>query len=107
MPYAKRDASGEIVSLHREPVEGAMDFLSYDNPEIDAFFGVEEKARYLEKMDMDFIRVIEDVIDLLLARNVIIFTDLPDAVQKKLTMRRTVRGSAMDSAFANDVVQLP
>ncbi|MGL5631973.1 MAG: hypothetical protein ACRDD3_06380 [Azovibrio sp.] len=107
MPYVKRDTGGAIVSLHREPVEGGVDFLSYDNPEIDDFLGVGEKSRYLEKMDMDFIRVIEDVIDLLLDRNVIIFTDLPAAVQKKLTVRRSVRGSALDSAFANDVVELP
>lgn len=107
MPYIKRDAAGEIVSLHREPVPGAADFLNYDDPQIDAFLGVEEKVRFLEKMDMEFIRVIEDVIDLLLDRNVIIFTDLPAAVQKKLTMRRNVRGSAMDSAFTDDIVQLP
>jgi hypothetical protein len=37
-----------------------------------------------ERLDAGFVRVIEDVIDTLIARNVINITDLPDQAQAKL-----------------------
>ena len=42
-------------------------------------------------LDRDFIRAIEDVIELLMAKNLILFTDLPAKVQEKLLRRREVR----------------
>jgi hypothetical protein len=43
------------------------------------------------RLDADFVRVIEDVIDTLIARNVINITDLPDQAQAKLFARKSFR----------------
>jgi hypothetical protein len=43
------------------------------------------------RLDADFVRVIEDVIDALIARNLINITDLPDQAQAKLFARRSFR----------------
>lgn len=43
--------------------------------------------------DQALIRVIEDLIETLVSRNVIHFTDLPEAAQSKLLERRSLRRS--------------
>ena len=43
------------------------------------------------RLDADFVRVIEDVVDTLIARNVINITDLPDQAQAKLFARKSFR----------------
>jgi hypothetical protein len=43
------------------------------------------------RLDADFVRVLEDVIDTLIARNVINITDLPDQAQAKLFARKSFR----------------
>jgi hypothetical protein len=43
------------------------------------------------RLDADFVRVLEDVIDTLIARNVINITDLPDQAQAKLFARKSYR----------------
>ena len=45
----------------------------------------------LSETDADLARVTEDLIDILLNRGVIQFTDLPSAVQTKLLQRRQTR----------------
>ncbi len=43
------------------------------------------------RLDADFVRVIEDVIDALIARHVINITDLPAEAQAKLFARKSFR----------------
>ncbi len=47
----------------------------------------------MQSSDADFIRVLEDVIDLLIDKQVVQFTEFPDAVQEKLLNRRRYRES--------------
>jgi hypothetical protein len=58
------------------------------------------------RLDADFVRVIEDVIDTLIARNVITITDLPDQAQAKLFARKSFRErtgrNALDLFGANE-----
>jgi len=51
------------------------------------------------RLDADFVRVLEDVIDTLIARNVINITDLPDQAQAKLFARKNFREHASKSAL--------
>jgi len=46
------------------------------------------------RLDADFVRVLEDVIDTLIARNVLNITDLPDQAQAKLFARKSFRERA-------------
>lgn len=47
----------------------------------------------LSQTDSDLARVLEDLIDVLITRGLIQFTDLPDAAQAKLLERRRTRAS--------------
>jgi hypothetical protein len=43
------------------------------------------------RLDADFVRVLEDVIDTLIIKNIINITDLPEQAQAKLFARKTFR----------------
>lgn len=60
----------------------------------------EEKIQLL-RSDLQMIRVLEDLIDLLLQKHVVNLTDFPLAVQKKLLERKDLRsalGEIIDEA---------
>lgn len=90
MPYVLRDASGQIVSLHRTAVEGAQS-VSAEHPDVVAFLGRDPEEYQFASMDADLVRVLEDLIDVLIRRNVLCVTDLPAEAQAKLFDRKHFR----------------
>ena len=100
MPFIRRNAEGIIDSLHRKDPGGAA-FLPDDNPDVRAFIGAGTAAQDpgFATLDADFIRVIEDVIDTLISRNVINITDLPIEAQTKLFGRKGYRERATKDAL--------
>jgi len=93
MPYVKRDEQGRIIAVNLEPGDDLMEVPS-GSPELLEFMrrmGLEQNT--LEQSDMRLVRVLEDLIDLLIARDVIRFTDLPLPAQEKLMERRSMRQS--------------
>jgi hypothetical protein len=102
MPYARRDADGRILSLHREPTSlGDVDLPAGD-AEVQAFLsrdGADGDPADFLRLDADFVRVIEDVIDTLISRNVINLTDLPAEAQAKLMQRKSFRERANRNAL--------
>lgn len=96
MPYAIRNSEGEITALLRDPAIGAEEFLSPHHPEIEAFISdnaVPNPKLALADSDRDIARITEDLIHLLTAKNLILFTELPTAVQQKLLNRERLRSS--------------
>lgn len=92
MPFVSRAADGRIDSLHRHQGDAAREFLADDHPDVMAFLGVAPPRREdFERLDADFVRVLEDVIDTLIVKNVINITDLPAEAQAKLFARKTFR----------------
>lgn len=92
MPFVVRDAHGAVVGLLKESDDSAAEFLPPDHPEVAAFVAeTVEPGSFPLQADVAMIRVIEDVIDLLIAKNVIVLTDLPPVVQEKLLRRRNRR----------------
>jgi len=97
MPYIKRNFDGSINSLslslseeHTEYIAATaselIDFLSFNNET--------ELSKYaLAESDKDIARVTEDLIHLLISKNVILFTELPSAVQQKILGREKLRSS--------------
>lgn len=95
MPHIQRNRQGDITSLHRDAVPGA-EFLPDDHPDVQAFVGrpgapVDPTAAHFASLDSDVVRVIEDLVDVLVARNVIRITDLPAEAQLKLFNRKSFR----------------
>jgi len=89
----KRDEQGRIIALNLEPGEGLTE-LSANSPDLLEFMqkmGLEQST--LQQSDMRLVRVLEDLIDLLIERDVIRFTDLPLPAQEKLMERRSIRQS--------------
>lgn len=90
MPYALLSPDGLIVSLHREPVAGGQ-FMPPDHPRVQAFMGREEHLQSFASLDADLVRVLEDLVDVLITRNIIRITDLPAEAQQKLFDRKHFR----------------
>lgn len=94
MPYISRRTDGRIQAVSNEPLDQQCEEVSADAPELREFLAdLAQQGGALENSDLKLIRAIEDVIDLLIAKNVICITDLPAAVQAKLTERRSLRHS--------------
>jgi hypothetical protein len=109
MPYVERDAAGNITGLFGEPRPGAEEWLESDSPEFFDFLrkiqgeGSSETLEKLAHSDQALIRVVEDLIDTLISRDLLHFTDLPDAAQAKLLERRSLRHSVNAlSLFENE-----
>lgn len=92
MPYVRRNAQGRVESLHRNPSADASEFLGDSHAEVREFVGLEGTPDSdFGRLDADFVRVIEDVIDTLIVRNVINITDMPERAQAKLFARKSAR----------------
>ncbi len=96
MPYVQRDANGEIIAVFDEPTEGASERLPLGHPELIAFMAhgpvQDEPRQSLFVSDFDMARITEDLIQTLIERGVINFTDLPERAREKLRDRRLQRG---------------
>lgn len=92
--YVRRDASGQILSVSREANLEHVECCAADRPDVALFVQrlVPEQAAMLES-DLSLIRALEDLIDVLIRKDVLRLTDLPDSVQAKLLTRRRLRGS--------------
>jgi hypothetical protein len=97
MPYVRRDDAGRIDSLHRSAQPGC-ELLPDDHPDVQAFVGNGGKDDF-SRLDADFVRVIEDVIDTLIVKNVINITELPEQAQAKLFARKSFRERVSKSSL--------
>lgn len=95
MPYAKRDEDGNIVALYRAETEQATEKVSGHDADVMQFVLGDEpeaNASALYESDLQAVRIIEDLIELLVAKHVILITELPQAARRKLLDRRQARG---------------
>ena len=95
MLYVKRDNEGNIESVHKDPTSENNEALSEDNPEV-KYFMLDDTSRMYAKgrlrdSDLGVARVLEDLIQLLIDKNLITFTDLPDNAQQKIMDRQALR----------------
>lgn len=91
MVFVQRGNSNEIVAVSREPQPGFPDSLSDDDPQVQEFLLSVGQMSALAKTDLEFVRVLEDVLDLLMAKNVLLFTELPERAQAKILERQALR----------------
>jgi hypothetical protein len=90
MFHVSRNAEGAIQSVSRQPHLDS-EVLDESDPEIERFFKLENGESTFSEADADFVRVLEDLIDTLILKNVIQHTDLPAAAQKKMLVRKGLR----------------
>jgi hypothetical protein len=89
MPYVIRDTEGGIVGLSEQEREDANEQLPLSHPEVQAF--LDNARERLSSSDAETIRVIEDLVDVLIQKKLIMLTDLPPAAQQKLSERQNMR----------------
>jgi hypothetical protein len=111
MPYIERDPAGRIVRVAEQPSATALEFIELDRPELRDY--LERTARSsellesLQATDADFVRVVEDLIELLTGKGLIAVEELPDAVRRKLDARAALRRGYRESPllrFDDDVI---
>lgn len=91
MRYVRRNVEGEIVAVSMEPIEGfeAITADATDLVEFGQRAGVVQSR--LVESDREVVRVLDDLVNVLIEKNLIRFTDLPLAAQRKLFERRELR----------------
>ncbi|MCE3044015.1 MULTISPECIES: hypothetical protein [Legionella] len=92
MIYVKRNEKGEICALFDKSMPG-LEAVDLENPEIVEFLNRcdgEHKFKLIQS-DLQLIRVLEDLIELLISKNIISITDFPEPVIRKLLARQGIR----------------
>ncbi|MBI4742995.1 MAG: hypothetical protein HY777_15920 [Betaproteobacteria bacterium] len=97
MPYVKRDSARQIVALLKNPEPGGDEFLPPGSPEVARFLGNPADNQRFQELDVELIRVLEDLVDTLIQKNVLIITDLPEQARQKLMARKGLRSQLKNS----------
>ena len=95
MPFVRRDQNGKISAVFNQPTEDSHEEVAIGDPELSAHL-TESLIKFIAsrewmESDLALSRVTEDLIEVLMEKGVIRFTDLPDAAQDKLMQRRGLR----------------
>ena len=94
MFYVQRNAQGQLMRVEGQAYADFSETLPADHPDVQAWFASEVVAsnlRQLKQSDLDMIRVLDDLIQVLTDKGVIRVTDLPAAAQAKLMDRSQAR----------------
>lgn len=94
MFYVQRDAQGQLIRVEAAAYAEVTETLPADHHEVQAWFAneaIEDSLKQLKQSDLDMIRVLDDLIQVLTAKGVIRVTDLPPAAQAKLSDRTHAR----------------
>ncbi|MBW8192069.1 hypothetical protein K0504_13585 [Neiella marina] len=95
MFFVSRNTSGDITAIAREASEQFPEAIAGDSPELVAFLQRQgdgaDMLSLLQDSDTPLIRVLEDLVQLLVKKNLIQFTELPEPAQLKLLDRKQIR----------------
>ncbi|MCB9947378.1 MAG: hypothetical protein H6842_06045 [Rhodospirillaceae bacterium] len=96
MPHVLRDRDGQIMAVFDRPGQGQTEEIGPTEPELIAFLDrlalerTTQQAAFA-RADLEFIRVLEDLIGALLEKNVITLNDLPAEARQKVLNRSALR----------------
>lgn len=108
MPYIERNDQGEIAAVHEIAQHAQDEKLSFNSPELIAYLSKAIKSDQakvaLSSSDGELVRVLEDLINTLIDKKVIVFTDLPFAAREKLSSREKIRGdlNSLENLMGSD-----
>jgi hypothetical protein len=95
MPYIERSADGKIIGLRTVAGPNSTETKSLTDDEILDFLKDNLDNVFLKSLmaqsDAGIIRLLEDLIDLLTKKNIILFTELPEKAQEKIIERAQIR----------------
>ena len=100
MPFVQRDQDGEIIAVSYSRDGACDEEVTSEDPALGRFLAsLRSPQTELSGSDLSFIRVLEDLIDLLVDRKIIELADLPEDARKKLSHRKALRDKSALSAF--------
>ena len=99
MPYVRRHADGRIDALLADAAPDAQELLPSTHPDVLAFLSGSGDAAAFSALDLDFVRVTEDLIYTLIEKGLLQFTDLPLEAQRKLDARDSFRKHRVTGAL--------
>jgi len=107
MLYVERDAQGAIAAIHRGGKEKpGLEPASLLDAEVLAFLrsngGAETLDLQLMSSDITMVRVLEDLIDVLVSKNLILITELPPQARDKILGRKRLRAQMADHPLMVD-----
>lgn len=91
MPFVKRNEAGDIIAVSKERTEEIAEECMLTAGELDAFLDDHTASGYIGDTDQAFVRVLEDVVELLIQKGVFMFTELPESAQKRVLERQRLR----------------
>lgn len=106
MIFVERDQDGNIVSLRREANRPGMECKQAVDREIVEFLGgideTDAKIKLLALTDTAAARILEDLLELLIDKELIMFTELPEEAQQKILARKRLRQRISREPFIVD-----
>jgi len=105
MPFVKRDEYGTVVAVSEERGAECNEELAAADAQITKFMTrVSCEPSPFEASDQHLVRVLEDVVELLIAKGLILFTELPVDAQQKIILRQKMRSeaSSLQDLISND-----
>jgi len=100
MLFVERDHEGTIVAIRRGEEGCGLEPISLLDTDVLSFLQhsgeIEPLGQLLMHSDASIVRVLEDLIDLLIKKNVILFTELPPEAQTKIQNRQQLRARLID-----------
>ena len=109
MLFIERDASRKIVAIRQGQMKPGLEPVSLLDEEVLAFFRSSGELELLSQLlalsDTSIIRVLEDLIDLLIDKKIILFTELPKEAQEKIQSRKRLRTKiGSDDLMVDDIL---
>ncbi len=109
MLHIERDSDGAITAIHQAQTNNTTEQKTLMDEEIIAFLGkdgvLDTWVQLLSISDVSIIRVLEDLIEVLVKKNIIMLTDLPEEARNKLKERKKVRNKIeSDSFIVNNII---
>lgn len=106
MLYVERDSKGSIIALHGIPGPGITEVKSGLDQELIDFVsqnvGEDSLKLLLSLTDIGTVRILEDLIDLLGRKNIIMFTELPEKAQERISERKRIREQMVSQSLMVD-----
>ncbi|CAH6660104.1 tryptophan synthase subunit beta [Pseudocitrobacter vendiensis] len=95
MHFIERDSDGKILRVESSPFHESTEQYEEITAEIAEWLKVNTlrvaTLQQLQQSDLDMVRVLEDLIEVLMSKGIISITDLPPAAQSKLLNRAQAR----------------
>lgn len=105
MPYVARDAKGKIKAVYATKSPVASEKIAADEAELHSFFSriasTQEYKKQLNNTDQLMLRVLEDLIETLVAKKIVSYNDFNSQVQQKLMSRKDIRWKMQHEDIAN------